>query len=99
MASFVAAVIFKTGSIKPYTDLLNNLHSHLLIIQLLGHCIATWYAMSRSLVKITEMGLNQLGAWLDSSSCTLIFYVTLRHENIFTMTVILYLKKNNINIK
>ena len=26
------------------------------IIELFGHCIATWYAMSRSLVKLTEIG-------------------------------------------
>ena len=28
------------------------------IIQLLGHCIATWYAMSRSHLKLTEIGTS-----------------------------------------
>ena len=28
------------------------------IIQLIGHCIPTWYAMSRSLVKLTEIGTS-----------------------------------------
>ena len=28
------------------------------IFQLLGHCIAAWYAMSQSLVKLTEMGTS-----------------------------------------
>ena len=28
------------------------------IVQLLGHCIATWYAMSGSLVKLMEMGTS-----------------------------------------
>ena len=28
------------------------------IIKQLGHCIATWYAMSRSLVKLTEIGTS-----------------------------------------
>ena len=28
------------------------------IIQLFGHCIATWYAMSRSLVKLKEIGTS-----------------------------------------
>ena len=28
------------------------------IIQLFGHCIATWYAMSQSLVKLTEIGTS-----------------------------------------
>ena len=27
-------------------------------IYLIGHCIATWYAMSRSLVKLTEIGTS-----------------------------------------
>ena len=28
------------------------------IIQLFGHCMATWYAMSLSLVKLTEIGFS-----------------------------------------
>ena len=28
------------------------------IIQLFGHCIATWYAMSRSQLKLTEIGTS-----------------------------------------
>ena len=28
------------------------------IIQVFGHCIATWYAMSWSLVKLTEIGTS-----------------------------------------
>ena len=28
------------------------------IIQLFGHCIVMWYAMSRSLVKLTEIGTS-----------------------------------------
>ena len=28
------------------------------IVQLLGHCIAMWYAMSRSIVKLMEMGTS-----------------------------------------
>ena len=28
------------------------------IIQLFGHCVATWYAMSWSLVKLTEIGTS-----------------------------------------
>ena len=28
------------------------------IIQLFGHCIATWYAMSQSLVKLMEIGTS-----------------------------------------
>ena len=30
-------------------------HGSFDIIRLLGHCIVTWYAMFRSLVKLTEM--------------------------------------------
>ena len=29
------------------------------IIQLLGHCFTTWYAMSRSLVKLTGIGTGR----------------------------------------
>ena len=37
------------------------------IIQLFGYFIATWFAMPRSLVKLTEiLYRNQLLAWLDS---------------------------------
>ena len=31
---------------------------HIDIIKLLGRCIATWYAMSRSLIKLTEIGTS-----------------------------------------
>ena len=41
-------------------DLFFSLQDHLgmlsYIIQVLGHCITTWYAMSRSLLKQTEIG-------------------------------------------
>ena len=35
------------------------------IIHLFGHCIATWYAMSPSYLKLMEI-LDQFWAWLDS---------------------------------
>ena len=35
------------------------------IIQLFGHCIATWYAMAQSQLKANG-DRNQLWAWLDS---------------------------------
>ena len=38
-----------------------NFSRHIRIVQLLGHCIATWYAMPRSLVR------NHLETWLDSN--------------------------------
>ena len=34
------------------------------IIPLLGHCIATWYAMSRYLVKLTEFEIS----WVRSET-------------------------------
>ena len=37
-----------------YNDYSNNVAY---IIQLFGHCIATWYAMSRTLVKLTVGGV------------------------------------------
>ena len=30
-------------------------HKYLIIIQLFGQCMATWYAMSQSLIKLTEI--------------------------------------------
>ena len=34
------------------------------IIQLLGLCMATWYSLYQSLVKLMKIGTS--GAWLDS---------------------------------
>ena len=37
---------------------INPENFHACIIQLLGYCITTWYPMSQSLVKLTEIGTS-----------------------------------------
>ena len=48
--------------LKPTAPLSQVKHSTLVdstgIIQLFGHCIATWYAMSRSHLKLTDIGTS-----------------------------------------
>ena len=45
--------------IKPNSyHLENDMYYTALEIQLFGHCIATWYGKSQSLVKLTEIGTS-----------------------------------------
>ena len=62
-------------TVPPFcTSLLNWRNSNYIfdIILRFGQCIATWYAMSQSLLKRTEIG-TRCEAWLDSD---LLFYNT-----------------------
>ena len=48
---------------SPTKKLYNWLQPALCIIQLLGHCNNMWYAMTRSLVKVTEIGAGWELGW------------------------------------
>ena len=49
------------------------------INQLFGHCMATWYAMSRFLVKLTEIGTNWR-VWLNSDPIAGIIIIFTENE-------------------
>ena len=62
----ILACLFKTVNI-----IIGNLQVNM--IPLLGHCFATWYAISWYLVKLTEFG-NQLGAWRYSDLIVVLYH-------------------------